>query len=141
MAIDDNKALARRYYAEVWSRGNTSVLPEIIAPQFIHHDPPFPEEARGPSGLERIVSLYRGAFPDLAIPVDALIAEADVVVVRWTARGTHLGPLMGMPPSRKAIQVSGIEVLRIADGKLVEEWTQWDRLALLQQLGAVPQPA
>lgn len=140
MALDENKALARLYYAEVWSRGNTSILPEIIAPQFVHHDAPFPDKARGPSGLERIVALYRGAFPDLDIPVDGLIAEADLVVVRWTARGTHLGALMGMSPTSRAVQVSGIEVLRIADGKIVDEWSQWDRLGLLQQIGAVPQP-
>jgi len=140
VSIEDKKALARLYYEEVWSRGNTSILSEIIAPQYIHHNPPFPEEARGSEGLERIVALYRGAFPDLIIPVDGLIAESDLVVVRWTARGTHLGALMGMPPTGKTIRVSGMEVLRIVDGKIVEEWTNWDQLGLLQQLGAIPLP-
>jgi steroid delta-isomerase-like uncharacterized protein len=140
VSIEDKKALARLYYEQVWSRGNTSILSEIIAPQYIHHDPPFPQEARGREGAERIVALYRGAFPDLTIPVDGLIAESDLVVVRWTARGTHLGALMEMSPTGKTIQVSGVEVLRIVDGRIVEEWTNWDQLGLLRQLGAVPLP-
>jgi hypothetical protein len=63
VSIEDKTELARLYYEEVWSRGNTSILPDIIAPQYIHHDPPFPDEARGLEGLERIVALSRGRFP------------------------------------------------------------------------------
>jgi predicted ester cyclase len=84
--------------------------------------------------------MYRAAYPDLLITVDDLIAEGNKVVGRWTARGTNTGPLMGMPPTGKQATVMGISILAIADGKVTDQWFNWDTLGMLQQLGVIPTP-
>ena len=82
--------------------------------------------------------MYRGALPDLLMTVEDLIAEGDKVVTRWTARGTHQGELMGIPPSGNRVEVTGISVDRIEGGKFVEGWANYDALGMMQQIGAVP---
>lgn len=79
------------------------------------------------------------AFPDLVRTIEDLVAEGDKVAARWTARGTHTGDFMGLPPSGSVATSSGITVFRIADGRIAEEWSESDMLGLLQQLGAIPQ--
>jgi predicted ester cyclase len=81
-----------------------------------------------------------GAFPDMEIEVDLLLAEDDLVVGRWTATATHQGPMMGIPPSGRPITITGIDIQRVADGKIVEVWHQEDILGMLQQIGALPEP-
>jgi steroid delta-isomerase-like uncharacterized protein len=78
------------------------------------------------------------AFPDIERSIEDLVAEGDKVVARWTARGTHTGDFQGLPPSGKVATSSGITIFRIADGRIVEEWSESDMLGLLQQLGAIP---
>jgi predicted ester cyclase len=85
--------------------------------------------------------MFRAAFSDAQITVDDQIAEGDKVASRWTGRGTHDGELMGVPPSGRQVTVDGLVVSRVANGKVVEEWVNWDTLGMLQQVGAVPAPA
>jgi steroid delta-isomerase-like uncharacterized protein len=85
--------------------------------------------------------MYRKAFPDLSISIDEQVAEGDTVVTRWTATGTHHGDLMGMPASGKQAITAGVNINRIARGKLVEGWGLFDMLGLLQQIGAIPTAA
>ena len=84
--------------------------------------------------------MYRSAFPDLRLTIDDLIAEGDKVVARWTAQGTNTGELMDMPPTGKESKVTGISILRISRGKVVEQRANWDTMGMLQQLGVVPAP-
>ena len=136
---DADKTLARRYL-DMWNQGNMAVLREIIAPDCVHYDPALPEVIRGPEAFEQIVQMYRTAFPDLAFTLEDAIAEGDRVAFRWRARGTQRGELMGIPPTGITGEVTGMEFLRVAGGQIVEDWTNWDALGLLQQLGAVPKP-
>lgn len=136
-----NKALARRLTEEAFNAGNLEVTDELIARDFVGHDPALPEDLRGPAGVRESIAGYRAAFPDLHLAVEAQIAEGDTVVTRWRAVGTHQGELMGMPATGKQGTVTGITIDRIADGKIAESWTNWDTLGLMQQLGAVPAPA
>jgi steroid delta-isomerase-like uncharacterized protein len=115
------------------------VAAELIAPDYVAHDPAVPGRT-GPKGETRAAQLYRAAFPDLHFTVEDVIAVGDQVVVRWTSRGTHLGDLLGIPPTGKVATATGITILRVTDGKLAELWQDWDRLGLLQQLGAIPAP-
>jgi steroid delta-isomerase-like uncharacterized protein len=78
------------------------------------------------------------AFPDLERTIEDLVAEGDKVVARWTATGTHTGDFQGIPPSGTIATSSGITIFRIADGRIVEEWSESDMLGLLQQVGAIP---
>lgn len=133
-----NKAIARRVVEDIFNAGRLEVADEIVTPDFVGHDPASPEPITGPEGLRRQAEGYRTAFPDVRLTIEDEIAEGDRVVTRWSARGTHEGELFGIPATGKQATVTGITIDRIDDGRIVETWTNWDTLGLLQQLGAIP---
>jgi len=142
MTTEDNKTLVRRWTEEAWNTGNLSLAEEIYAATYVGHDPASPiGDARGPEGARQFVAAYRRAFPDTHITIEELVAEGDTVVNRFTARGTHSGPLMGLAPTGKAVTVTGIGISHVVGGKIVEEWTNYDALGMWHQLGGVPQLA
>ena len=140
MSTEENKAIVRRVNDEVWSEGQLDVIDELFADDFVATIVGAPEQIRGPQGFREFVVMYRTAFPDLRITVDEQFAEAETVVTRWTATGTHEGELMGIPATGKQATTAGININRVSDGKLVEGWGLFDQLGLLQQIGAVPVP-
>jgi steroid delta-isomerase-like uncharacterized protein len=136
---DQNKALARRNVEEIWNQGNLSVIDELVAPNATFHDPSVPGgKFTGPEGFRQFVQIYRGAFPDVRITIEDLIADSDKVVSRWTATGTHKGELMGTAPTGKRVTVTGCNIEQYQNGKVVESWASYDMLGMLQQLGVVP---
>jgi steroid delta-isomerase-like uncharacterized protein len=138
-----NKAVAKRFF-EAFNARDLDAFDEILASDAIDHDPQNPfRQMRGPEGAKRNAAMYHAAFSDGCFDVQEQIAEGDCVVTRWTAKGTHDGELMGMPPTGKWVEVDGIGIDRIVDGKVAESWGCWDTLGMMQQLGAVPeaQPA
>jgi steroid delta-isomerase-like uncharacterized protein len=141
MAGEEMKALVRRELEELYGAGNLDAADEIVAAEFVGHDPAVPEPIRGPAGVREAVTGYRTAFPDLQLAIDAQINEGDLVATRWHATGTHQGELFGIAPTGKQATVTGTSITRISAGKIAEDWTNWDTLGLLQQLGAVPAPA
>jgi steroid delta-isomerase-like uncharacterized protein len=138
---EQKKAISRRLVEESFNEGKFDVIDELVAPDFANYDPASPEEVRGPEGLKAFVRTYRSAFPDIRVTIEDQIAEGDKVVSRWSARGTQQGELMGMPASGKQARVTGITIDRLEGGKIIESWNNWDTLGMLQQLGAVPEPA
>jgi steroid delta-isomerase-like uncharacterized protein len=136
--LEKNKAISRRIVEEAFNEGSLEVVDELVGPTYVNHDPSAPEDLIGPEGTKQFIGLYRAAFPDLRITVEEQVAERDFVVTRWTATGTHTGELLGIAPTGKGATVTGLTIDRIADGKLVESWNNWDTLGLLQQLGVVP---
>jgi len=140
MAIEDNKALAHRFHEEIFSQGNIALIDEICDTNWTFHDRSYPQREwpRGPEGAKQLVNLYRAAFPDLQFTYEDQIAEGDKVVSCWTARGTHKGDLMGIPPTGKQATITGITIMRIANGKIAEDWANFDVFGMLQQLGAIP---
>lgn len=136
-----NKEIVRRVVEGVWRDRNLAVIDELVAQNYVGHDPTQPEPIRGRDGFRQFVDMYQSAFDDATVTIDDQIAEADRVVTRWTGRGTHTGELMGIAPTGKEVTVSGITVARLAGGKIAEEWELMDTLGMLVQLGAVPQPA
>jgi len=135
---EQNKELSRRLIEDVFSGGRLETADEILAPEAIGHDPALPEPTRGPEGLKAAATGYRTGFPDLTIKVEEQLAEGDSVCTRWTAVGTNTGEFWGIAPTGKQATVTGITIDRIAEGKIVESWTNWDALGLMQQLGVVP---
>jgi steroid delta-isomerase-like uncharacterized protein len=134
---EENKAIVRRSFEEVWNQGKLVAADEIYDASFVAHGlgvelPP------GPEGFKQFVSVYRSAFPDLHFTIEDQFAEGDRVVVRWTARGTHKGELMGIPATGKPVVVTGIDIYHIHSGKAVESWANWDALGMMQQLGVIP---
>jgi steroid delta-isomerase-like uncharacterized protein len=136
--MEANANASRRILEELFGGGNYGIADELIAADAVGHDPALPEPVTGPEGLKEAARGYRSAFPDLTMTVDAVIAEGDMVAIRWTARGTHKGDLFGIVPTGREATVTGITIDRHAGGKIAESWTNWDTLGLLQQLGAVP---
>jgi predicted ester cyclase len=139
MSTEGNKAIARRILEEVWNKGNLKVLDEFVAPGAPSHDPNN-VIAPGPEGLKQIASLYRSAMPDLRFTIEQELTDGDYVVQRVTATGTQKGDLPGIPATGKRATVTGVIVTRLKDGKVVEGWSQFDQLGLLQQLGVIPMP-
>lgn len=137
---EENKALVRRFLDETWNKGNLDVIDELVAPDWVGHDPTSPEGAQGPEGTRQFLEMYQSAFPDTQMTVEDQVAEGDKVATRWTARATHQGELMGIPPSGNRIEVTGISIDRIVDGKVVESWDNYDALGMMQQIGAIPEP-
>jgi steroid delta-isomerase-like uncharacterized protein len=123
---------------EAFNAGNLDVVDELVAAGFINHDAAIPEPMVGLDAAKASIEGYRTAFPDLRIKVEDQIADADRVVTRWSAKGTHQGELMGIPATGKQSTVTGITIDLIVDGRIAESWTNWDTLGMLQQLGVVP---
>jgi steroid delta-isomerase-like uncharacterized protein len=137
---DQNKAIARRWSEELWSRGNLAVADEIIAPDYERHDPGDPFAAKGPDDVKRIVTMLRTMLPDFRITVESIIAEGDFVVSRYTATATDTVGYMGMPATGRPIKTPAIQIFRFANGKIVESWAARDDLGTLRQLGHLPAP-
>jgi steroid delta-isomerase-like uncharacterized protein len=134
-----NEALVRRFFEEFCNGRDGTVADEIIAGNYVSHGPQAPP-AQGPDGVRERVAVYQEAL-DGQWDVQEITAAGDRVTARWIGRGVHRGELMGIDPTGRSIAVEAISVFRIADGKIAEEWTVWDALGLLQQVGAVPMPA
>ena len=136
---EENKAVARRLVEEVWNKGNFEVADEILAPDFVANNVP-PGIPPDREGLKQFIAMYRGAFPDVGLHIEDQIAEGDMVVTRFTAHGTHQGELMGIPPTNKPITVTGIGISRIVEGRIRENWNNFDQYGMLVQLGVIPAP-
>src|SRR5262249_21273374 len=139
MLSEQNKATARRWSEELWGRGNLAIADEIIAPDYVRHDPGDPFPARGPGDVKRIVTMLRKMLPDLHIEIEAMVAEGDMVVSRYTATATDSVGYMGMAPTGKTIRSTAIQFFRFDDGKVVESWAVRDDLGTLRQLGHLPE--
>ncbi|WP_227374311.1 ester cyclase [Haladaptatus halobius] len=138
MAPEENKELVRRDIEEVWGDGNVEMIDEIYDENFVLHDPSSPDETQGRDDYKEYVEAYRTAFPDSEYAAEEMVAEGDTVALRYTARGTHEGELAGIEPTGERVTVSGMELYHVADGKIVEMWTNYDALGMFQQLGVVP---
>jgi steroid delta-isomerase-like uncharacterized protein len=134
-----NKKIAERLLIEIWNQGKLDAADELIAAEAVNHDPgnPFADE-KGPAAYKKLVGMYLEAFPNTTFTVRDQIEEGDKVVTRWTAKGTHKGALMGVPATGKDVEINGISIDRFENGKVVEAWSNWDSLGMLQQLGVVP---
>jgi steroid delta-isomerase-like uncharacterized protein len=139
MLIEANKALARRFIEEIANRDNLAIADELFAPDFETRDAVVPT-APGPEGVKQVFRAVRAAFPDFHETVEDVLADEDRVMVRWSTRGTHLGPFAGIAPTGKTVGWRGVFILRVKDGRFVEMWQVHDTLGLLRQLGATVVP-
>ncbi len=139
MSVEENKALARRVI-DLINRRELDRAFELYVPDYIYHGPGG-QELRGREGIRGLWAVFLLAFPDLQAGIDAVIAEGDMIVLRWTVRGTHTGEFQGIAASHKKMTLPITEVFRILDGQLAEAWDQYDRLHLLEQIGAAPAPS
>src|SRR3984893_19139160 len=140
MSAENNKALVRRFYDDDRYKHNPAVVDEIYAADWVDSSPPIPGIPQTREGLKQFMGLYLRAYPDARITIDDQLVDGDRIVTRWTGRGTQTGQLMELPPTGKKVAVAGVQIDRFSGGKIVESWTLFDQLGMLQQLGAVPAP-
>ena len=132
MDIESNKAIVQKYI-ELWSTGNLALADEVLSEDFVDHT--HPQQAPGPESVKQEVQAFRESFPDACISVEQMIAEGDLVAFRFILRGTHLGTFAGFPPTGKENTLTGVDFIRIVDGKMVELWSVQDTFNWTQQLG------
>ena len=130
------ESVVRQLFDQVWTGGDLGAVEGLLAPEFVVRHATAPGQA-GAAAYAESVADVRAAFPDVHFAIDDLVVAGDRVTVRWTATATHLGAYMGVEATGRPVRVSGLEMCRVVDGRIVEIWVNWDSLGLLEQLGAV----
>lgn len=133
----DSRQLAENYVA-IWNAdASRELVDQIFLADFVDHNPQPGQEKDGVEGIHQVLDVYHAGFPGLRVTTDEVIVSGDRAVVRWTAVGTHVGDLMGIPATHREVRMTGIDILRIADGKIVERWGETNALQTMQQIGAI----
>jgi steroid delta-isomerase-like uncharacterized protein len=140
--IDDGVAdgaspedVVRGLFETVFNEGDLDAIERFVAPDHRNHDPTAPPAPPGPQGVRKLVEDYREAFPDLRIQTEEIFASGDLVAHRWTLTGTQRGEIMGISPTGRRVEVSGIEINRIDRGKIADSWALSDVDGMREQLG------
>ena len=139
MSAEENKAIVRRFW-KVWEAGNIGLVDDLVAPEYVNHNPGMPNQPEGPEGIKAVVNMFRGGMPDLRVVIDDMVAEGDKVAVRYKIEGTHVGDLFGVPPTGRRVSIESVTIERVSEGKIREHWRVTDTLDMMQQLGAIPTP-
>ena len=135
----DNKALINRWFEEVWNKGRADAIDEMLAPDGVVHGlaDVADETLRGPEGFRPFFQKFRESFPDIEVIVEDTVSEGDKVAARCRVRATHQGDSMGVAATNQPVELTGIAIVRIENGKIVEAWNNFDFLRLFQQIGMV----
>ena len=139
MSTEQNKEIVRRYLLDVWGKYDFEAEQELVAEDLIDHNA-VPHLPPGLEGHHQFLVMAQKAIPELDVTIDALFVEGNKVAYHWTAQGTHQGEYLGIPPTGKTLTLTGSDIVRIENGKIVESWHFEDNLGLMQQLGVVPPP-
>jgi steroid delta-isomerase-like uncharacterized protein len=139
MSVDENKSLNLRWI-QAWNDRDWATEAACRATDYVAHMSaiPVPLDAAGWGAFS---DAFTTAFPDAQISVADSVAERDMVASRWTITGTHRGDFQGVPPTGRPIKMAGVDISRVVDGKIAEHWAQFDVMAVMQQIGALPAPA
>jgi steroid delta-isomerase-like uncharacterized protein len=141
MSVEENIQLMRRWFKEVWNDGKTETIYALLAPDAVATGQRDAEgELRGPDEFAEFVKVIRNAFPDIKLTIEDIFGSEDKVVVRWSATMTHSGEGLGVRPTGNRVRLTGISIARIANGRLVEGWDNWDQLGMMRQIGVYIQP-
>jgi steroid delta-isomerase-like uncharacterized protein len=133
---EHSKAIARRFFEDVFSQGRLDAVDELFAVDYQDHDPVNEQDTYGRDGVREEIAAYRAGVSDLRFTIEDQLADGDRVVTRWNAGGTHDGELFGVAASGNAIDVDGITIHRLADGRIQEGWWNWDATGLRRQVSA-----
>ena len=136
MSVEENKKIAIAVFPAAWNDGDFGPAEQYVDAEVVDHF----DNSRGIEAFKGVIQGFRSALPDLRLTVHHEIAEGDLVVHHWTMTGTQQGAFQGLPPTDKTLTWTGITIVRIDGGKIVERWANVDVLAILQQLGVVPPP-
>ncbi|MFC7139614.1 ester cyclase [Halosimplex aquaticum] len=136
---EDNEAVARRIFEDVWQNHDYDVIDEVVAEDYVLHDPSIPEDAGWPRGREgyRLMAEMGSGIIDGPLEIEQLLAAGDHVVIRWKQTGTHVGEMGGIEPTNEEVTITGIEIDRFEDGQLAETWQEVGMIPMLVQTGAI----
>ena len=135
MSVEENIALMRRWFEEIWNEGRVQTIYDLMAENAVGIGQDRPGvEIHGPTEFVALVNRLRGAFPDIKIKIEDVFGAGDKVTLRWSAAMTHTGDQLGMPATNKKVQITGISVAQIENGQIIRGWDNWDQLGLMQQL-------
>jgi steroid delta-isomerase-like uncharacterized protein len=133
--LEANEALCRRCHDDLFVQGNLDAAKEIFTPDFVCHSPGLPPEmSQGPEGMQKFAAMIRCGFSNIRITVEDSISQNDKVVHYWTFEGTHSADFMGRPATGKNVSVKGVDIFRVANGKMAEMWQVWDQMGMVRQL-------
>lgn len=134
---EQNKALLRRWFEEVWNKGRSDVIHEMFAADGIAHGLTDDHSGplKGPAGFKPFHETFRQAFPDIEVIVEEIIGEGDLLAARCSVRGTHKGDSLGITASNARVEFTGMCIVRIGDGMIVEAWNNFDFLTMNKQIG------
>lgn len=135
-----HEELARRFHEEVWGNRNLEYIDEAVAEEFVGHDPALPDPVEGPAGVRETADQFQTAFPDASVEIEQTVADGDRLALHRTLRGTHERAFMGIEPTGADVDVAGMAIYRIEDGRIAEEWQVMDMFGLLVQLGTIEPP-
>jgi steroid delta-isomerase-like uncharacterized protein len=127
-----NIEVVRRWIDEAWSRGTLAVADDLLAEDFVLHDPVAGREIVGRDGERALIAGLREAITDLTFSIDDLVADGDNVTIRWIAEGTHGGELLGFAGTGRALAIRGVDMYRLEEGRIAESWTFWDLPGMLR---------
>jgi len=136
---NDNKALVHRWFEEVWNKGRMDAISEMMSTEAIAHGltDHAGNELRGADGFRAFAENFRKAFPDIRITVEDTVSEGDKIAARCSVQAIHSGDGIGIAATNKPMAVTGMTMVRIKDGKIVEAWNNFDFMSLFQQLGVL----
>jgi steroid delta-isomerase-like uncharacterized protein len=141
MSAEQNKSIVYRWVTEAWNQGNFSSVQALYPASYLLHDVSSPVAVQGPQGLVQFIGVMRQAYPDLRMNVTQTAAEGELVAWSFHFVGTQTGELIGIPASGRKVEIDGMVFSRFEQGKWVEDYTNWDQLGMLRQIGAIPAPA
>ena len=136
---EENKALVKRWFEEVWNHGDANTIDELLAPDGVIHGlaDAGGNPVKGINAFRQFHDQFRGAFPSLIVTVEDLIAEGDKVVARCSVKGKHTGEHLGFAATNAPVQFDGIAIVQIKDGKIIQAWNQFDFMEMNKQLGVL----
>ncbi|HWZ30372.1 MAG TPA: ester cyclase [Bryobacteraceae bacterium] len=132
---EQERDLGRRWFELVWNQGRREAIAELLTPEAVIHDGG--TDTVGPEGFYPFFDRLNHAFSTFHVNVEDSMADGDKVCVRWSCTAKHTGDGLGMPPTGVTIHITGISILRVAGGKLIEGWQNWDMLGMMQQIQGV----
>ena len=135
MSPDENKTIVRRYLETAWNKKDSTIVDELVAPDFVQHAANVPP---GREGVKKFFQMVYSGIPDARFTLDNIMAEGEQVATRFRVSDTQSGPLLGIPPTGKSLTITGMALLILREGKITENWNELDMLGALRQLGVIP---
>lgn len=144
MISERDREVVRRFFEEVWNKGNLEYIDEAYSPDFVLHalwqNPSLggARDSAGPQAAKEVIGRWHEGFPDIRVTIEEQVAEGDTIVSRHYSYGTHTREFRGLKPTNRSGKMSGITITRVKEGKIVEAWTLWDAVGMMQALGVMP---